>query len=342
MAEPVGRGSARVAHRVQRHVLRHLGRGCGHQRRRHRPQLPAPREPARAVRGALRHQAVGQLLRPHRPPPHRRAEDVKVTQELHHHPRRVEDVHREADQVPVPPAPVVRPHGPHARAGGRRRHRLPADGSGGHRREDVCRIFSLRQGCASRARMRRGVQRAPGAHVERRGARVVRVHRQRPRGSTRRHARQHQHPGRHQIAQGTHRRGEQVPRRRRCSRDSPFTFRVRGKVRDDDPGVPGRRGDHRGDRLGRHRRRRRGRRRQQGGGHGARAGSHRQVPRRDSRAGEGGRGYQGAHAGVRRGPRRRFARAGRQAGRQGRRGAVEAVQPRGVAARGGSGGGGQG
>jgi cysteinyl-tRNA synthetase len=109
-------------------------------------------------------------------------------------------------------------------AGGRRRHRLPADGSGGHRREDVCRIFSLRQRCASRARMRRRVQRAPGAHVERRGARVVRVHRQRPRGSTRRHARQHQHPGRDQIAQGTHRRGEQVPRRRRCSRDSALCF----------------------------------------------------------------------------------------------------------------------
>mmetsp|Transcript_12963 Transcript_12963/g.52193 ORF Transcript_12963/g.52193 Transcript_12963/m.52193 type:complete len:284 (+) Transcript_12963:956-1807(+) len=283
MAEPVGPGPTRLAHRVLRDVLRHPRRGCGHQRRRDRPQLPAPREPARAVRGALRHQAVGELLRPHRPPPHRRAQDVKVAQELHHHPRGAEDVHRQADQVFVPPPPVVGSHGPDPGPGGRRGHGIPADGGGGHRGEDVCRIFPFRQGRASRARMRRGIQRRPGAYLGRRGARAVLRDRRGPRGGIRRDDRQHQHARGYQIAQGTRRGREQVPgfggRRRRQAAAGG----VRGEVRDDDSRVPRCGGDHRRDRSRRHRRRRRrgGRVGLQGGGDGAGARPRRQIPRRD-------------------------------------------------------------
>ena len=47
-----------------------LGAQHGHPRRRLRPQVPAPRQRARAVRGLLRPPPVGQLLLPRRPPAH--------------------------------------------------------------------------------------------------------------------------------------------------------------------------------------------------------------------------------------------------------------------------------
>ena len=111
VGEPVGRGASRVAHRVQRDVQRRPGRGGGHQRRRDRSQLSAPRKSARAVGGVLRREAVGELLRAQRSPAHRRAEDVEESEELHHDTRRAEDVHRAAAAVFVPASPVERPHG---------------------------------------------------------------------------------------------------------------------------------------------------------------------------------------------------------------------------------------
>ena len=98
-------------------------RACG----RRGPEVPAPRERDRAVRGLPRtggpgRRAVGELLAAHGPPEHPGTQDVQVPQELHLHPDRA------AGQVHLPPSLHASTHSLSLSAAPSRR--TPADSSG--------------------------------------------------------------------------------------------------------------------------------------------------------------------------------------------------------------------
>ena len=62
VGQPLGTGTARLAHRVQRHVRRAPGQDPGHSRRRPGPDLSPPRERARSKRVLHRRRPARQIL----------------------------------------------------------------------------------------------------------------------------------------------------------------------------------------------------------------------------------------------------------------------------------------
>ena len=66
-------------------------------------------EPSPTVRGVPLQRQLGPLLPALGPPHHRRLQDVKVAQELHHHSGGPQEVHRAATSTHVP-APLLEGH----------------------------------------------------------------------------------------------------------------------------------------------------------------------------------------------------------------------------------------
>ncbi len=88
LGQPVGPRPAGLAHRVQRHVVALSGRDLRHPWRRHRPDLPAPRERAGAERLRLPRQPFRALLGAQRHAAGERREDVEEPRQFLHRARR--------------------------------------------------------------------------------------------------------------------------------------------------------------------------------------------------------------------------------------------------------------
>ena len=85
LGQPVGSRPARLAHRVQRDVVALSRRDVRHPWRRHRPDLPAPRERAGAERLRVSRQPLRALLGAQRHAAGERREDVEEPRQLLHH-----------------------------------------------------------------------------------------------------------------------------------------------------------------------------------------------------------------------------------------------------------------
>mmetsp|Transcript_48570 Transcript_48570/g.157003 ORF Transcript_48570/g.157003 Transcript_48570/m.157003 type:complete len:234 (-) Transcript_48570:269-970(-) len=215
-----------MAHRVLGDDVRPAGRRGGHQRGRDRPQVPAPREPDGAGRGALRLLQGVQLLLALWPPVHRRAQDVEEPQELHHHPRGARDLLGAPAPLPLPPPKVPPADGVLAKQHGRRRRP----------RAPLWRLRGGARGAAARGG-HGGRRRAAGgaAPVGRSGAAPQRRPRRQARGGARGAARLHRHAERGQAARAADPRGQLVHGRGAAAaarRDAPARRRPLLQARD--------------------------------------------------------------------------------------------------------------
>ena len=101
LAVALGRGPARVAHRMLGHVHQPARQLLRHARRRHGPEIPASRERDRAVLRGLRH-AVRPRVDAQRLRAHQRREDVEVARQFLHRARRAEDAARSGSAAVLP------------------------------------------------------------------------------------------------------------------------------------------------------------------------------------------------------------------------------------------------
>src|SRR6476646_4295658 len=131
----VGKGQARLAHRMLGHVLGAPRQPFRHPRRRRRPPIPAPRERDRAVGGRQR-RALRELLDAQRLRPGRQGEDVQVARQLLHRARHPEEIRSGSGAFFHPARALPQPAQPLRREPRRREERAGASLHGPERHED--------------------------------------------------------------------------------------------------------------------------------------------------------------------------------------------------------------